>query len=155
MRLYLSLRTLFYKGTLSKTIDAFSLLHVQFSHCYYAINSTRMHSGRLSVWLACSAHNPNIWRANAAVEKWYSVSMRREESYTTMIKGLVWVTLLELYSAVFQEEPGPSHRPVDTTEGDVSPLEVMEAFVEGWVQALDHEDKKSTETNAAALTAIR
>ena len=71
-------------------------------------------------------------------------------------------------SAVLHEEPGPSRPPVDTTEGDVSPLEVMEAFVEGWVQALDHEDKKSlamllcfvlvkvlsfTETNAAALTA--
>ena len=71
-------------------------------------------------------------------------------------------------SAVLHEEPGPSRPPVDTTEGDVSPLEVMEAFVEGWVQALDHEGKKSlamllcfvlvkvlsfTETNAAALTA--
>jgi hypothetical protein len=71
-------------------------------------------------------------------------------------------------SAVLHEEPGPSRPPVDTTEGDVSPLEVMEAFVEGWVQALDHEDRKSlavllcfvlvkelsfTETNAAALTA--
>ena len=71
-------------------------------------------------------------------------------------------------STVLHEEPGPSRPPVDTTEGDVSPLEVMEAFVEGWVQALDHEDRKSlamllcfvlvkelsfTETNAAALTA--
>ena len=71
-------------------------------------------------------------------------------------------------SAVLHEEPGPSRPPVDTTEGDVSPLKVMEAFVEGWVQALDHEDRKSlamllcfvlvkelslTETNAAALTA--
>ena len=46
-------------------------------------------------------------------------------------------------SAVLHEEPGPSRPPVDTTEGDVSPLEVMEAFVEGWVQALDHEDRKS------------
>ena len=70
-------------------------------------------------------------------------------------------------NAVLQEEPGPSRPPVYTTEGDVSPLEVMEAFVEGWVQALDHEDRKSlamllcfvlvkelsfTETNAAALT---
>ena len=46
-------------------------------------------------------------------------------------------------NAVLQEEPGPSRPPVYTTEGDVSPLEVMEAFVEGWVQALDHEDRKS------------
>ena len=71
------------------------------------------------------------------------------------------------YSAVFHEEPGPSHPPEDMIDDDTSSLEVMETFVESWVQALDHEDRKSlamllcfvlvkelsfTETNAAALT---
>ena len=71
-------------------------------------------------------------------------------------------------SAVFHEEPGPSHPPVDMIEDDACSLEVMETFVESWVQALDHEDRKSlavllcfvlvkelsfTETNAAALAA--
>ena len=46
-------------------------------------------------------------------------------------------------SAVFHEEPGPSDPPVDMIEDDACPLEVMEAFVESWVQALDHEDRKS------------
>ena len=71
-------------------------------------------------------------------------------------------------SAVFHEEPGPSHPPVDMIEDDACSLEVMETFVESWVQALDHEDRKSlavllcfvlvkelsfTETNSAALAA--
>ena len=70
-------------------------------------------------------------------------------------------------SAVFHEEPGPSHPPEDMIDDDSSSLEVMETFVKSWVQALDHEDRKSlamllcfvlvkelsfTETNAAALT---
>ena len=71
-------------------------------------------------------------------------------------------------SGILHEEPGPSRPRADTTESDVSPLEVMETFVQSWVQALGHEDKKSlamllccvfvkelsfTETNAAKLTA--
>ena len=46
-------------------------------------------------------------------------------------------------SAVFHEEPGPSDPPVDMIKDDACPIEVMEAFVESWVQALDHEDRKS------------
>jgi len=69
---------------------------------------------------------------------------------------------------VQNEEPGPSGHQSNVATSEVSPLEVMEEFVESWVQALDHEDKKSvaillcfvlvkelsfTETRAAELTA--
>ena len=54
-------------------------------------------------------------------------------------------------SAVFHEEPGPSHPPVDMIEDDACSLEVMETFVESWIQALDHEDRKSLSCCATLL----
>ena len=70
-------------------------------------------------------------------------------------------------SGILHDEPGPSNPRTDASESDVSSLEVMETFVQSWVQALDHENKKSlamllcfvlvkelsfTDTNAAKLT---
>ena len=69
---------------------------------------------------------------------------------------------------VQHEEPGPSGRESDMATSEVSPLELMGEFVDSWVEALDHADKKSvnvllcfvlvkelsfTETKAAELSA--
>ena len=61
------------------------------------------------------------------------------------------------------EEPRPSCLQFDTIASEVSALEIMEEFVESWVEGLEHEDRKLcfvlvkelsfTQTRAAEFTA--